>query len=183
MMQTTEVAEMSRSNADLEPQQGCMKVEPQQEHQWLQKLVGEWTCEGEAVMEPGKPPVTWEGTETVRSLGGLWTVAEGQGEMPGGGVSTSLMTLGYDTQKKHYVGTFVTSMMTSLWVYEGSLDADGKVLTLDTVGPDMAAEGKMASYKDVVEFRTDDHRVMTSHILAADGQWHSFMTATYRRRK
>lgn len=34
-----------------------MKIEPQKEHQWLQKLVGEWTCETEAACEPGKPPV------------------------------------------------------------------------------------------------------------------------------
>ena len=33
-----------------------MKAEPQKEHQWLQKLVGEWTSEGEADMGPGQPP-------------------------------------------------------------------------------------------------------------------------------
>ncbi len=33
-----------------------MKAEPQKEHEWLHKLVGEWTCEAEASMEPGKPP-------------------------------------------------------------------------------------------------------------------------------
>jgi hypothetical protein len=48
-----------------------MKIEPQKEHQWLQKLVGEWTCEGEATMEPGKPPAQWKASERVRSLGGL----------------------------------------------------------------------------------------------------------------
>ena len=46
-----------------------MKTEPQKEHQWLQKLVGEWTCESEATMEPGKPPERFKGTESVRSLG------------------------------------------------------------------------------------------------------------------
>jgi Protein of unknown function (DUF1579) len=30
-----------------------MQTEPQQEHQWLQQLVGEWTYETEATMEPG----------------------------------------------------------------------------------------------------------------------------------
>ena len=28
-----------------------MHAEPQKEHQWLHKLVGEWTYESEAVME------------------------------------------------------------------------------------------------------------------------------------
>lgn len=61
------------------------KAEPQKEHRWLQKLVGEWTFEGEAPMGPDKPPEKFKGTERVRSLGDLWFVAEGQGEMPGGG--------------------------------------------------------------------------------------------------
>lgn len=34
-----------------------MKTEPQKEHQWLQKIVGEWTYEGEGIMEAGQPPL------------------------------------------------------------------------------------------------------------------------------
>jgi hypothetical protein len=161
----------------------AMKIEPQKEHQWLQKLVGKWTCEGEATMEPGKPPASWKATESVRSLGGLWFPAEGQGEMPGGGSSTTLMTFGYDPQKKRYVGTFIASMMTHLWVYDGVLDAAGRVLTLDTEGPDFSAEGKMAKYEDVIEFKSDDYRVLTSHMLGDDGVRHVIMTAHYRRTK
>jgi Protein of unknown function (DUF1579) len=36
----------------------------------------------------------------VRSLGGLWILAEGQGEMPGCGAATTVLTLGYDPQKQ-----------------------------------------------------------------------------------
>ena len=32
-----------------------MQAQPQKEHEWLQKLVGEWTCEGEGTMGPDKP--------------------------------------------------------------------------------------------------------------------------------
>jgi hypothetical protein len=159
------------------------KVEPQKEHLWLQRLVGEWTCEGEATMEPGKPPAKWTGTESVRSLGGVWIVAEGQGEMPGGGASTTIMTLGYDPQKKRFVGTFIGSMMTNLWLYDGALDTAERTLTLDAEGPSMAGPGKMAQYKDAIEFKSDDHRVLTSHMLGDDGKWHGFMTANYRRKK
>jgi hypothetical protein len=160
-----------------------MNIEPQKEHEWLQRLAGDWTCEGEATMEPGKPPVKWTTTDTVRPLGSVWIVVESQGEMPGGGAATTMMTLGYDQQKKRFVGTFIGSMMTNLWVYDGGLDASGKVLTLDTEGPIMGAEGKMTKYKDVIEIKTDDHRLMTSEMLGEDGQWHRFMTATYRRKK
>lgn len=165
-------------------QESTMNAEPQKEHHWLQKLVGEWTYETEATMEPDQPPEKATGIESVRSLGGLWILAEGQGEMcGGGGHATTIMTLGYDSQKQRYVGTWIGSMMTYLWLYDGELDTAEKVLTLNSDGPAMTGEGKMAKYKDVIEFKSDEHRVLTSHILGDDGQWHGFMTANYRRKQ
>lgn len=160
-----------------------MHFEPQQEHQWLQQLVGDWTFETECVMGPDKPPEKFQGTESVRSLGGLWVLCEGRGEMPGGGVGTTLLTLGYDPAKKQYLGTFIGSMMTHMWVYEGEVDATGKVLPLNTEGPSFTAEGKMTKYKDTIEIKSADHRVLTSQALGEDGKWHQFMTAHYRRKK
>jgi hypothetical protein len=160
-----------------------MNIEPQKEHQWLQKLVGEWTYESDATMEPGKPPEKCAGTERVRSLGGLWVLAEGQGEMPGGGPATTIMTLGFDPQKKRFVGTFIGSMMTYLWIYDGALDAAERVLTLEAEGPSMTGDGQMAKYKDAIELKSDDHRVLTSHMLGGDGTWHGVMSMTYRRKK
>jgi hypothetical protein len=160
-----------------------MKIEPQKEHEWLQKLVGEWTYESECSMEPGKPPEKFEGSESVRSLGGLWVLCEGRGEMPGGGTATMVMALGYDPQKKQYVGTWVGSMMIYLWVYDGLLDAAEKMLTLNAEGPSCAGDGKFAKYKDVIEVKSDDQRVLTSHMLGDDGKWHAFMRANYRRKK
>jgi hypothetical protein len=158
-----------------------MKVEPQQEHQWLEKLVGEWTWESEAPMEPGQPPSKFTGTESVRSLGGVWTVGEGRGD--GEGDDTTIMTLGYDPAKQRFVGTFMGSMMTNLWIYEGELDPESKVLTLDAEGPSFVDAGKTAKYKDRMEIKSDDHRVLTSHYLGDDGEWHEFMTAHYYRKK
>lgn len=160
-----------------------MKTEPQKEHQWLQQLVGEWTYEIEATTGPGKPPEKFAGSETVRSLGRLWVLCEGRGEMHGGGISTTLMTLGYDPQKERFVGTWIGSMMTYLWVYEGSLDAAENVLTLNAEGPNFSGERTMMKYKDVIAVKSHDHRVLTSHLLGDGGNWQGFMTANYRRRK
>jgi hypothetical protein len=164
-----------------------METAPQKEHRWLEKLVGDWTSESKASMGPGQPEETLRGTESVRSLGGLWIVAEGQGEMPGGGTATMIMTLGYDPTRRRYVGTWIGSMMDYLWLYEGELDAAERVLTLSAEGPAMSEEapatpGKLAKYRDVIEFKSDDHRVLTSHMQADDGQWHQFMRADYRRK-
>lgn len=98
-------------------------------------------------------------------------------------MANTLITLGYDTQKKRFVGTRVGSLMTWLWIYDGSLDAAQRVLTLDAEGPDLSVEGKLAKYRDVIEWKNDDHRVRTSHALGDDGKWNGFMTAHYRRQK
>src|SRR3546814_8051855 len=98
-----------------------MKTEPQQEHRWLEQLLGEWTVTSDMTPDGGSPWV-----ERVRSLDGLWIVAEGEGEMPGGGAATTLMTLGYDPRRQRYVGTWVGSMMIHMWVYEGHLDDSGR---------------------------------------------------------
>jgi hypothetical protein len=160
-----------------------MQSKPAKEHEWLQKLVGNWTSEMECVMGPDQPPMKSKGSESVRSIGGLWTMGEGTGEMPDGNKMTSIMTLGYDPARQRFVGTFIASMMTHMWKYEGTLDASGKVLTLDTEGPGMSGDGKMTKYKDIVTFVDDDHRILTSRIQGEDGQWTEFMTAHYRRTK
>jgi hypothetical protein len=167
----------------IQPQHNATMTEPQKQHQWLQKLIGEWTCETEVKMGNEQSPTKSTGTEQVRSLGGFWVLAEGQGEMPGCGLATTLMSLGYDTQKQRYVGTWMGSMMDYLWVYDGELDATEMTLTLNSVGPTMTGEGKMEQYKDVIEFKSDTHRVMTSHMLGEDGQWHHFMTVNYWRKQ
>lgn len=157
--------------------------EPQKEHQWLEKLVGEWTSEMDCHPGPDQPATKMAVTEIVRSIGGLWVQCEGRGEMPGGPPMVTIMTLGYDPAKKRYLGTFIGSMMTHMWVYDGQLDASGKLLTLDTEGPSFTAENKMVKYQDMIEWHSDDHRTLSSQTLGEDGKWQHFMTAHYRRKK
>jgi hypothetical protein len=159
-----------------------VKVEPQKEHHWLSKLVGDWTFEGEA-QEPGKPPQKSTGKESVRSLGGVWIIGEGEAEMPGEGAGRWVITLGYDPQKKRFVGSWVGSMMTNMWVYDGALDESEKVLTLDSEGPSMKPDGGMSKYRDIIEIKSGDHRTLTGQVLGEDGKWQTFMTAQYKRKK
>ncbi len=156
---------------------------PRKEHEWLKRLVGEWTFEAECIMGPDQPPMQNTGSETVRSLGDLWTVGEWTSEMPEGGNCDSLMTLGFDPQRQRFVGTFVTSAMTHLWVYDGTLDAGGNVLTLETEGPSFAGDGTMTKYRDIIELLDEGVRTLSSQALTPDGQWQQFMTSKYRRLK
>lgn len=160
-----------------------VKTDPVKEHQWLQRLVGEWTYEGSGDMGPDQPPCKMSGTESVRSVGGLWIVGNGTGVMPDGAAATMVLTLGFDPARGKFLGTWIGSMMTHMWVYEGSLDASGRVLTLDTTGPSMADPNKTARYQDIIEIKSDDVRTLTSRALGDDGTWRQFMQAEYRRKK
>jgi Protein of unknown function (DUF1579) len=157
-----------------------MHADPQKQHQWLDQFIGEWISEVEWSMGSDQPPSKSNGTEVVKSLGGLWIIAEGVSEMPDASSDKTMMTLGFDPQSDRFVGTFIGTMMTHLWIYNGSLDTTEKILTLDTEGPNFT-QATMTKFKDIIEFASPDHRIMTSQILGDDGNWLQFMTAHYRR--
>src|SRR5207247_8650571 len=97
--------------------------------------------------------------------------------MPGGGLATMLMTLGYDPEKKAFVGSWAGSMMSHMWIYRGTLDAEQKVLTLDTEGPSFAGDGKLARYQAMITLQAKDEREPSSKVLQEDGTWRRLMTA------
>lgn len=155
---------------------------PGSEHQWLQKFVGNWESEMSIFMEPGKPPLKAKGTETARMIGGFWIVDEGKSEMMGAPFNF-VLTLGYDPEKKKYVGTWVDSMSSYLWKYEGSVDAAGKVLTLESQGPCPKEPGRLVTFKEVTEFKSDDHRIFTSSMQEKDGKWTVILQCEFKRKK
>ena len=160
-----------------------MTTEVQKEHEWLQQWVGEWAYECECMMEPGKPPEKFKGSESVRTLGGFWVLCDGYSEMPGGGMAAMLTTLGYDSQQQRFVGSWVGSMMSHFWVYDGSLDTQKNVLTLDTEGPCCASDGKLVKQRDVIEVKNADQRLLNSYLLGENEEWQLFMTTHYWRVK
>ena len=154
-------------------------TDPTPEHEWLQRLVGDWTYENECVMGPNGETEQGSGREVVRAFGGLWTMGETTGTMPGCGEMSGLMTLGYDPVKGKYVGSWIGTPMAYMFVYEGSREGD--VLTLDCEGPSFENPAKMAKYQDVVELRGPNERELRSQVRGADGSWQQFMQGVYTR--
>ena len=153
---------------------------PTREHEWLQKFVGDWECDVEMFMEPGKPPMKSKGTNHDYMLGGFWLISEGGNDsMP----FRFLLTLGYDPKKRKYIGTWTDSMTSYHWKYEGTVNAADNTLTLETEGPNPQAPDKLAKYREATEFKHKDLRVFTSSILGEDGKWSTFLTVTARRKK
>jgi len=155
---------------------------PQKEHQWLEQFVGQWTTESEGSMGEGQPKVKHTGTINARMLGGFWVVSEMKGEVMGTQIN-ALQTIGYDTETRKYVGTWVDSMMNHMWKYEGSVDASGKILTLEADGPSFVGGGKKTRFRDLYEFKSKDEMTLTSQMQTEDGKWVTFMSGTGKRQK
>lgn len=156
---------------------------PREEHRFLEKLVGDWvvtSSTGHENYDPDDPAKVW--TETVRSLGGLWFVAEGRGAMPDGSPGQMVMTLGHDARLGHYVGSWIGSMMDKLWVYKGWIEPDGKTLTLEAEGPSFDDPQRTDVYHDVITFIDDDRRTFSGSVRLPDGTFKTFMTSEMRRR-
>ena len=160
-----------------------MKAEVTAQHRWLQQLVGDWRVEPVAL--PGEPPPPPHGgRETVRMLGEIWLLADGSGTMPDGAPARMQMMLGYDPVQHCFVGTWIGSMMTHLWVYRGTLSDDQRLLSLDAVGPVCEGPpGATANYRDQIEIIGPDERLLHGNIELPDGSWKRFMTTRYRRQR
>jgi hypothetical protein len=158
-----------------------MGTKPIREHEWLQKLVGDWRVETEMSMGPGEPKQHAEGTESVKSLGGLWAFGEGKTTMPGGAPMTYYNGLGYDVSFREYRGFWIASVSSHLWKKTGTLSGDGRVMTLEGDGPDMEKDGETARYRDVLEIVDDNHLTLTQYGQGPDGEWHEYMVNRYTR--
>jgi hypothetical protein len=154
---------------------------PQKEHAWLMQLEGEWISDVKMPGAPDQPGVETKGSETARSIGGFWIVAENKGDMMGTPF-TGLLTLGYDTNKDKYIGTWIDSVTSYMWVYEGSVDSTGKVLTLNTEGPSPMNPETTCKFKETLELKGHDHKVFTSSFQDESGEWQTMVTINYQRK-
>lgn len=156
-----------------------MFAKPQSEHQWLDQLVGEWNFEHRCKMPDGSESAS-PGRMTCRSLGGMWLIAESNGDAEGAGSWSSVMTVGFDIAKSQYVGTYIGSMMSNIWPYHGVLDESGKRLALYSEGPKFDGTG-IGHYRDTIEIIDTDTWMFISEKQENDESWTQFMTGKHVR--
>ena len=97
-MSTVEAKPTAATPADLEmPPHATATAQ----HEWLQQLVGDWTF----TCATTDGSFSLKGTESTRSVGGLWIVSEGHAQVRGESVQ-SVMNLGYDPESQSFVGTW-----------------------------------------------------------------------------
>lgn len=152
---------------------------PVEQHQWLKKFVGEWTTEFQLTSPDGQS-MKESGTESVRAVGDFWITSDMRSTFLGDPYA-AVLTLGYDPKKEKYIGTYVDSMTSLLWTYEGTLDEDKKKLTLMTEGE--MPGGEKVKFRESHEFKSDDHRIFTSEMIGPDGEFMEMLTVHAHRKK
>lgn len=153
---------------------------PGEEHAWLKQFEGKWTAKSKTIESPQMPMMESTGTMTARMLGGFWIVCEIENKMAGT-LCQAMQTIGYDRKSEKYVGTWVDSVMGHLWTYEGTVDQDGKRLTLIAQGPNFIGEGDNLLYRDRYEFKSPDVIATISETKTGDGEWVPFMKGEMQR--
>jgi hypothetical protein len=156
-----------------------MFAKPQAQHQWLDQLLGDWNIQHHCQMPDGTKSKT-HGSMTCRSLGGMWLICESEGGSPDGEAWSSIMTVGFDASLGRFVGTFVASMISNIWHYQGDLDDSQSRLPLECEGPKFDGVGT-CPYRDTIEIVDANRWLFTSEFQTEQGQWVKFLDGMHAR--
>jgi len=150
-------------------------------HKQLASLAGHWTTRTRAWMEPGKPPVEGKGTcEQKMILDGHYLQQEYTGEMMGSPF-TGINLIGYDNHVKKYVSTWIDSMSTAIYYFQGKASADGKTITQEASYDD-PVRGPMA-WRSVTRIVNENTLEMEMFLTPKGGKEEKMMEMTVARAK
>lgn len=154
------------------------------EHEWLGRLVGVWDVVADLSEAEGSggPETQAFLVEEVEALGDFWIVSQLSADF-GGVPFRSSMTVGWDPAKGRFVATWVDTLSTYMWVYDGELDAARNTLTFEAEGPSPMDAAATTRFRDVTEFDGPDLRRNSSWLLGPDGEWSLLMRSTATRRR
>jgi len=155
---------------------------PGKPHAVLAEMTGSWHTVTLHFMTPGQPPVESRGTsEQKMLLDGRYLQQEFHGDMMGAPF-TGIGITGYDNQKQQYVSTWIDSMSTRIFYFEGTADADGRTIT-QTCRSEDPIRGPMTwrSVTRIVDHDTHEFEMYGTY--ASGGREEKMMEITYTRKK
>lgn len=138
-------------------------------HQNLDHSVGLWKVKGKLWMQPGQPPVEFEGESVSQWILGRRMIetryrSELFGEpFEGRGLD------GYDNLTGNYVSTWADTSSTSILVFKGPCEGDGKVRTLKGEVMDPTT-GKPVKTRGVITVIGEDSYKYESYATTPNGE-------------
>jgi hypothetical protein len=153
---------------------------PGEPHRVLASMTGSWNARVKSWSEPDKPPMESSGTcEQKMVLGGRFLQQEFTGDMMGT-TFTGIGFTGFDNHGGKYVSTWIDSMSTSILLFEGTADADGKIITQENHHND-PVRGPM-TWRSVTRIIDDNSWVFEMYSIYEKGKEEKGMEITYTRK-
>lgn len=142
---------------------------PNEHHENLSRMAGDWDMHLKMWMEPGTPPMEFTGeTHNTMIMGGRFLQSQISTEL-GGEQLKSMGLEGYDNVKKKHISLFIDNSGTAMQVSEGECSEDGKVITSwpESLDP---ASGKITKMKTKLTIISDDRYLFEASEQGPDGE-------------
>jgi hypothetical protein len=150
-------------------------------HKLLASMAGSWNSRGRCWMEPGKPSVESTGTsEQKMLLDGRFLQQEFTGDMMGSPF-TGIGVTGYDNHTGKYMSTWMDTMGTAIYFFEGTASADGRTIT-QTSRYDDPVQGPM-EWRSITRIIDDNTLEFEMYGSGKSGKEEKMMESTYTRRR
>ena len=152
---------------------------PGKPHQLLAKMEGHWKTRTKHWMSPDQPAMTTEGTcDQKMILEGRFLHQEFRGDMMGAPF-TGIGVNGYDNHTKKYVSTWMDSMGTGIYYFEGTADAEQRTITQECDYDD-PVKGPL-TWRSITRFVNDDTHEFEMYSIDESGKEEKMMEITYTR--
>jgi hypothetical protein len=150
-------------------------------HKRLAMMTGSWTTRTRTWMEPDKPPMEGTGTcEQKMLLDGRYLQQEYSGEMMGSKF-TGINVIGYDNHTNKYVSTWIDSMGTGIYYFEGTASADGRTITQESSYDD-PVRGPMV-WRSVMKIVDENTVEYDMYLIPKDGNEDKMMEMKLTRKQ
>ena len=150
-------------------------------HKRFAKLEGSWETSTRAWMEPGQPPVESKGScEQKMILGGRYLQQEYQGELMGQPFS-GINLMAFDNHTKKVVSTWIDSMSTGIYFFEGEAGGNQRTLTQECRYDDPVKGPSV--WRSVTRFVNDNKIVFEMFIRAKREKEEKMMEMTVTRKQ
>lgn len=150
-------------------------------HKRFAKFEGSWETNTRAWMEPGEPPVESKGScEQKIILGGRYLQQEYQGDMMGQPF-TGINLIAFDNHTKKYMSTWIDSMSTGIYFFEGEAGGNSKTITQECRYDDPVKGPSV--WRSVTRYVNDNKIEFEMYIRAKRGKEEKMMEMTVTRKK
>ncbi|MDY0039439.1 MAG: DUF1579 domain-containing protein [Desulforhabdus sp.] len=150
-------------------------------HKSLGKMAGSWNVECKSWMEPGKPPMESTGTSEQKMIfGGRYLQQEFTGDMMGSPF-TGMGIVGYDNHTKKFVSTWIDSMSTGIYFFEGSAGENDKIIIQESSYDDPIMGP--TKYRSVSRIVDDNTLTFEMYSIDKSGKEAKMMEMTYKRKQ